>query len=245
MISGKKTDIEIGLMPVDDIMKSIFIDEAKSISIDVTEMGIDSLIESEVIRQIPIVKTVYSLSKVSFAIKEKNLLIKLILFIQALNQGNADPKEIEKRKKAADNNKKWLKKEVELITTHLDRLDEVEKAEITAAFYLEYINQKISWDEYREILAIIERIFHQDFIQLLDLHDALFQEEKAEKYVEDGFSGVVIKNIRELNCERLLAVGLVKAKRSPVSNGIRTEYNLSWLGKKFSEVLAGVYYNVN
>lgn len=35
---------------------------------------------------------------------------------------------------AAENNEKWLQKEVELLTTvHLNHLDEMEKAKITAA----------------------------------------------------------------------------------------------------------------
>lgn len=220
-------------------MKSVFLDEFTSLGIDIAETGIDSLLDLEMFKNIPIVKSVQALAKVSLAIRDKHLLKKLLIFIETLNQGNTKPEEIEKRKRAAKNNEKWLRKEIELITIHIDRLDELEKARLTAAFYIEYINQNITWTQYREYLAIIERAFFQDFIQLLDIYDAVIQNEKVKEYIEQGFDGgVVSKMISELNCDRLIAVGLVQAKRTPVLNGNKlTDYNLTGLGLKLAEVL--------
>ena len=224
--------------PIDTVTKSIFLDEFIPIGMDVAEIGIDSLLESEVLKNIPIVKTVHDLAKVSLAIRDKYLLKKILVFIETLNQGDVKPEEIEKRKKAAENNEKWLSKEVELITIHLDRLDELEKAQITGAFYVEFISKRISWSQYREYLAIIERVFFQDFIQLLDIYDALLQEKKVQEYAKEGSGGVVMKKITELNCDRLIAVGLVQAKGTSVLNGnILTDYNLTALGVKLAEVL--------
>lgn len=227
------------LHPIDTVMKSVFLEEFSSIGIDIAEAGIDSLLDSEVLENIPIVKTVGAIAKVSLAIRDKHLLKKLLIFIEALNQGNVNPEEIERRKKAAQNNEKWLREEIELITIHIDRLDELEKTQLTAAFYIEYINQNISWTQYREYLAIIERVFFQDFIQLLDIYDAVLQDKKVKDYIEQGFGGgVVSKMISELNCDRLIAIGLVQAKRTPVLNGnMLTDYNLTGLGLKFAEVL--------
>lgn len=230
------------LYPIDAVMKSTFLDEFSSPGIDIAEMGIDSLLESEALKNIPIVKTVEALAKVSLAIRDKHLLKKLLIFIETLNQGTAKPEEIEKRKKAAQNNEKWLRKEIELITIHIDRLDELEKAQLSAAFYIEYINQNISWTQYREYLAIIERVFFQDFIQLLDMYDAVIQSEKVKEYIKDGFDGgVVTKMISELNCDRLIAIGLVQAKRTTMYNAkTQTDYNLTGLGLKFAEVLVKI-----
>lgn len=227
------------LYPIDSVMKSVFLEEFTSLGIDIAETGIDSLLDSEILKNIPLVKAVQALAKVSLAIRDKHLLKKLLIFIETLNQGDAKLEEIEKRKKAAQNNEKWLRKEIELITIHIDRLDELEKAQLTAAFYIEYINQNISWTQYREYLAIIERVFFQDFIQLLDIYDAIIQNGKVKEYIEQGFAGgVVTKKVSELNCDRLIAVGLVQAKRTPVLNGnILTDYNLTGLGLKLAKVL--------
>ncbi|NLI90607.1 MAG: hypothetical protein GX366_09480 [Epulopiscium sp.] len=121
----------------------------------------------------------------------------------------------------------------------MDRLDELEKSGVTAAFYIEYINKNITRDQFREHLAIIERVFLQDFVQLLDIYEAVLQKIKVEKSIEEGADGgVVIKMIKELNCDRLIAVGLVQAKRTSMYNaGVQTDYNLTELGLKFAEVL--------
>lgn len=228
------------LGPIDSIAKSIFLKEFIPIGIEAAEISIDSLLESEVLKNIPIVKTVLGLAKVSLAIRDKYLLKKLFVFIEALNQGNAKPEEIEKRRKAAENNEEWISKEVELITIHLDRLDELEKAQITSAFYSEYINQDISWIQYREYLAIVERVFFQDFIQLLDIYDSVIQYEKVEEYIKAGFDGGVVgKKISKLNCDRLIAVGLVQSKITNLmyNSKIKEDYDLTELGLKFAEVV--------
>lgn len=233
--------------PVDSIMKSLFTEELVSAGIDIAEISIDDLIELEELKNIPIVNTVYGLAKTSLAIRDRFLLKKLLVFIKDLDQGKAKTEEIEKRRKAAKNNEKWLKKEVELITIHLDRLDELEKVRITSSFYIEYINQRISFSQYREYLAIIERVFFQDFMQLLDVYDALVQEKKVKEYLDNDYDGgIITKQISELNCDRLIAVGLIQAKRTPMFNGkISSDYYLTELGLKFAEVLVKINEDTN
>ncbi|WP_312813218.1 hypothetical protein [Sedimentibacter sp.] len=233
------TEQSNNLYPIDSVMKSVFIEEFVSIGMDIAEESIDSLLDADVLSDIPIVKTIRAIAKVSLAIREKYLLKKMLIFIETINHGKAKSEEIEKRKKAAESNEKWLRKEIELITIHIDRLDELEKARLTAAFYIEYINLKITWLQYREYLAIIERVFFQDFIQLLDIYDAILQDKKVKDLIKKGADGgVITKKISELNCDRLIAVGLVQAKRSPIYNGnMLTDYDLTRLGLKFAEVL--------
>ncbi|WP_434302260.1 hypothetical protein [Clostridium botulinum] len=226
--------IRDSLYPIDAVMKSIYLDEAKSIGIDIAENGIDSLFESELLKDIPIVKMVHSVSKISLAIRDKYFLKKTLTFIAAFNQGNAKIEEIEKRRRAAENNEEWLRKEIELLTIHLDRLDELEKAKITAAFYVKYINGSISWYKCREYLAVIERVFFQDFIQLLEIYDAFIQEQKVKKVTEKWGGAVISKSISQLNCDRLLAVGLVT---TTLDTSVKNDYILSALGEKFAEVL--------
>lgn len=232
------TESEKGIHPVDAVMKSMYLKEAMSIGIDIVESEIDSLSESEILKNIPIVKTVHSIAKISLAIRDRHFLKKVLIFIASFNQGTANSEEIERRRKAAESNEKWLRREVELITIHLDRLDETEKSKITAAFYTEYINQNISWEDFREYLSVIERVFLQDFEQVLKLYEAYIQEKKVSEQAQKGINGVITKFTTELNCDRLIAVGLVSAKRTAVlSDKVRTEYSLTGLGLKLAEVL--------
>lgn len=58
--------------------------------------------------------------------------------------------------------------------------------------------------------------------------------------------GIIIKQISELNCDRLVAVGLVQAKRTPMFNGkISVDYYLTELGLKFAEILVKIKEDAN
>lgn len=59
--------------------------------------------------------------------------------------------------------------------------------------------------QYLEYLAIVERSFFQEFIQLLDIYDSVIQYGKVEEYIKAGFDGRIVGNkITEINCDRLI-----------------------------------------
>ena len=107
-----------------EIVKSaantLFNDATKNLSMDIVEMGLDSVIDNEVLKELPFVKTVYAITKTSLAIKEKFLLKKFLNFIKTFNEHEVDEKEIYKRKKAIDNNEKWIYEEIEFLMIYLD-----------------------------------------------------------------------------------------------------------------------------
>ena len=86
----------------------------------------------------------------------------------------------------------------------------------------------------------VERVFLQDFEQVLKLHEAYIQEKRAIEQAQDGAGGVVSKFTTELNCDRLIAVGLVNAKRSTLYNGgmnIEGADNFYWYYVKLFHLL--------
>ena len=89
-------------------------------------------------------------------------------------------------------------------------------------------------------MAIIERVFLQDFKQVLDLQQFQKDSEAAREVAAQGISSATMKRFREASCERLMAVGLVTTQRKPMTGGISSEFNLTGLGKKFGEVLVKI-----
>lgn len=223
--------------PIETIAKSIFANVAGSIKNITCEIGLDGLLQSDVVKELPIAKMVHIMAKTSLAIRDIYLLKKTLAFIAALNEGNVDPKEIEKRRKAVKENKKWIRDEVERLTVHLDRLDETEKAKLTGAFYAEFLNGHISWWSLLEYLAVIERVFIEDFKQVLGLYQFQMESEEAQKLIVQGISSATMKLTTELSCDRLIAIGLVTAQRKPLAGGLSSDFNLTGLGIKFAEVL--------
>lgn len=157
----REMKLEEGLYtePVGAVAKTIFSDVAKRIGTTITEIGLDNLLKPDIVKELRIADTLKLVTKFSLAVWDRRLLKKTLTFIAALNEGNVDPKEIEKRRKAVQEKKKWIRDEIERLTIHLDRIDETQKAKLTWTFYAEYLSGTISWDGFREFMAIIERFF--------------------------------------------------------------------------------------
>lgn len=129
---------------VTPMAESLFNDDIKDLSMDFLELELDSITDNEILREIPIVKTVCAITKTSIAIKEKFLLRKFFNFVKAFN--NYDVKEeISKRKNAIHNNEKWVYDEIEFLSVYLDDMDSDKKARILGKLYNEYLNRRINW----------------------------------------------------------------------------------------------------
>ena len=186
-----------------DIVKSaantLFNDATKDLSMDIVEMGLDSIIDNEILKELPFVKTVYTITKTSLAIKEKFLLKKFLNFIKSFNEHNVDEKEIEKRKKAIDNNEKWIYEEIEFLLIYLDNMDSVRKSKLLAKLYNEYLNKKIDWERFCQYTEIANRLFSYDMDRIIEFYN--FSSPKIDK----GFSYFDLTSY-----SRLVGLGLME-----------------------------------
>ncbi len=157
-----------------EIVKSaantLFNDATKTLSMDIVEMGLDSVIDDEVLKELPFVKTVYAVAKTSLAIKEKFLLKKFLNFIKLFNEHDVDEKEIVKRKKAIEKNEKWIYREIEILMIFLDNMDSVKKSKLLAILYGEYINRNIDWERFCQYIEIANRLFSYDIELLVEFY---------------------------------------------------------------------------
>ena len=54
------------------------------VALDLTEIGIDSLLDESFLKELPLAKTIYGFTKTGLAIREKHLLKKTLVFIKQL-----------------------------------------------------------------------------------------------------------------------------------------------------------------
>lgn len=156
---------------IDPMAHSLFSDDLKDLYADYLEIGFDNLIDSQILKELPVVNTLRAFCKTACAIRERHFLKKFIIFVYQLNNGKANPKEIEKRKKAAKEKIKWFYDEVEFLSIILDRFDDNFKSKILAETYLDYINLKISFNKLQEYAGVLDRLITQDFNQLYSIYN--------------------------------------------------------------------------
>ena len=157
---------------IDDFEDSVLCPVLSDISIDIADVSYDILGDMifgaaySGLKEFPIVKSVIAIGETGWNIHRAHTLKKQLVFIDALTKGNVNPEEVQRRKRALENNEKWVHNEIETTLVYLDRYSHVEKAQIHALLYADLINQKIDFIQYMERLDIIDRMFMSDIMKV-------------------------------------------------------------------------------
>lgn len=205
--------------PLHSFSETLFSEKNLDLAIDVSEIGIDSLLEKiaqgVIPEAIPVVKTAVALgTTISTYISLK----KLLTFIQEVQNGKPDAKQVSRRNLAAKKGERWLTKEVETVVTYLEHTADIEKVVIQAKLYLDYINLNISMLQFQEYLAIIDRLFLSDIPQIIEYYEA--ENELAELLPPETAGRAVMTTIDSVKSQRLEAIGILLSETSINKNGI-------------------------
>ncbi len=82
---------------IDEIEKTIFDEPLADLAIDYLDIGLDMVLDSEIIKAIPVVKTFVSLYKGTMSIKERFFAKKLMIFANEIYSGQVSEEEIQKK----------------------------------------------------------------------------------------------------------------------------------------------------
>lgn len=209
------------------------------LGVDYLELGLDSLIDNSLLKDIPIVKTIASVCKMGLGIHERNMLRQLFAFVQELNSGVISPEKLRQHKEKLENNPKQFEDELGRITIILNSQIEPLQSKVFASIYCSYLNKKIGWDKFCELAEVNRRIFVSDYKSLARIYWS-------------GSKSLGTKSLYQL--DRLVSVGLLRNKNRAVavfSGGTASEpasdeedmlrfYELTSLGKTFCQAARNV-----
>ncbi len=206
---------------------SLFDETLSSACVEMSELGIDSLLDEGVFKSIPIVNILVGVGKTAQNIYDRNLLRQTIKFINTFNQQKISTDKIEKHRKKLNDNPKFAEEELGRIIIALNSNIELQKSAFLAKFYRAYVNEQISWYQYCEFSEIVSRLFMSD-LELL--------------YAVDNNQVQDTSTCRVYQADRLIGLGLLdSAMKSMIigsSTGSRTErfINTNSLGKLFCKI---------
>ena len=147
-------------------------DEITSLMTDVGEFTLDSFMQDGVIKELPIVGSVFSMIKIGVDIRDRIFVEKLKCFIENV-----------------DNNQKWREKfsddeECNKISKQLlyivDSCDDDNKLKLIGMAFNYLVNGEISKDEYFYTVNIISKSFYPFLKMLLDI------DESDKRFKNDG-----------------------------------------------------------
>lgn len=165
---------------------------------DLVEVAVDSLFEDGIIKDIPIVKYIYSVGKTIVCIRDKYLCKRLIAFIQEFNQNNISKEQLQKHiNELCDNNR--LQFEYEKVILYIDLCTEEVQSKYIARFYIAYLNREINWETFTELAEANRRMFINDYSVLRYI--------ASQKYVDS------VNEDEESAVSRLASLGLLSDTR--------------------------------
>lgn len=137
---------------------------------DYAELGIDSVLDAGVLKDIPIISTIFGVSKVINSVHERNLIKNLLLFLNELNSGNIDKEKLTNYKARLNSNKKEVEKELGRVLIILNQIIDNDKSIMLGKIFKAYVNEKIDWNQFCEFSEIINRLFLQDVDALKQIY---------------------------------------------------------------------------
>ena len=140
--------------------------EVGSIATNIAEVGLDSIIEDDMLKEIPILSTAVSLYKLGSSLRERHYLSKLSGFVSELNKGICDKDKQEYYKKRITEDITIRNKELEYILLLIDRYIQTEKAGMLAKLYLCYLDMNITWVDLTKYAEVIDRFLPGDYNML-------------------------------------------------------------------------------
>ena len=138
---------------------SLFDTSIADIGLDFLELGIDSVLQDGLLKDIPIVGTIVGVGKFAQNVHDRNLLRQTLAFIKEFNSGRISSKKIKKHQAKLLRNPKLMEKELGRILILLDKNLEIVKSVFEAKFYSAYVDSQISWNEFCELCDVTDRLF--------------------------------------------------------------------------------------
>lgn len=141
--------------------KSLF-DGSKDVICDLTELGIDSLLDEGLFKKIPVVGLLVGVKNTAQNLHDRNLLRQTLQFIKEFNNKIINEKNYKKYVKKLKSNPQKAEEELGRVLIILNNTIELQKSSMLANLFIGYINEEISWNEFCEYSEIIRNIFLND-----------------------------------------------------------------------------------
>lgn len=216
---------------VENFEKSLF-DDSKDIIGDYLEIGIDSIIDDGILKEIPIVKTIVGVLKVGKNVHDRNLLKQTLVFINEFNRNEIRQDKIEEYKKRIENDPKKCEEELGRIILLLNNFIDREKSIMLSKIFKAYVGQLLNWNDFCEYSEIINRLFIQDFS---------FLQEVYLGRISDTTNRSDIYKVERLNSLGIIGMTFKSSTISTI-NGVMSNRQDSYLtmnnnGKKFMNIV--------
>jgi len=135
-------------------------------ALEIAEIAVDSLIENDVVREIPFLSTAVAVAKASKSIRDRLFIEKLSKFILDIKSVNQEARQKIYEKIAS--NPEDAQKVGRTTLTIIERAADLEKAGLIAVLFIAYGHGFLTSAEFRRICEAVDRVFIGDLVEFLE-----------------------------------------------------------------------------
>jgi len=166
----EKKDTQRGSAVV-NVLKS---DSVVSVGKEYLEIGIDNVLESGALKDIPLVSSVVGIFNVASSVRDQILATKVLHFLSELAE--VSQKERVAMVEKLNENDKFSGRVGAAVIEILDRMESDKKPALAAKCFAAYAREEISFGELRRILLALERLPSFDIDKLSDFSSAKIED---------------------------------------------------------------------
>lgn len=133
----------------------------KEITVDISEILVDNLLDDGILKEIPIIGTILKLGKFTLNIKDHLFIKKIIYFISEIK--DIEPKKRNELISQIDDSEAFRIKVGEKLLFIIDKCEDHIESEYVAKFFKAFLNGKIYYSDFLRCASILQKIFIEDF----------------------------------------------------------------------------------
>lgn len=168
----------------DSFTKTIKNTALSDVAIDLTELSIDNLIDNEIIKQIPIVKTFVGIVHAGINVHDRLFLKKILGFLNEIN--DIDESTRNQIISKIDDSKKYRIKVGEKLLYIIDSCEDYEHSGNISKLFREVLSHKISYDEFLEASSIVAKLTSNELRVFLDAYNVWYMSDSANELTHTG-----------------------------------------------------------
>ncbi|WP_433922922.1 hypothetical protein [Paenibacillus taichungensis] len=147
---------------INDAMYKELIHSSLDVAMDYGELAVDSILNYDVISELPIVKSIVALGRIGLSIKEKHFTKKVLCFLKEFHSKSSSENIMEFKNKL-NTDQMFKDKVTEQIILVIDRLKTEQRAVLFAKLLIDLIQEKYDWETFCYFSEFL------DLIQLIDI----------------------------------------------------------------------------
>lgn len=226
---------------VSELKDSLFNENIEDVCLDLTEIGIDSIIDNNLLSEIPIAKSIVAIGKTGIALRERNLLKQSLFFIKEFNKGSLSEEQIIRYKNKL-NDKKFAEKELGRVLYLLDRNIDAIKSAVLGRMYFAFVKEAISWNKFCELAEANAQMFVEDYKEVVS---------KEKRNTNSGnyrmgrmiALGIFVETESPAAQKNLMDSWTRNDKKTMLDMMLQSDYQMTSFGKCFAQFISEDLFN--